>query len=127
MRDLAGKGDVGGENNLASGQSCICFSQSSSLGWEQPLGSAPVLGISFPLAPPSLPSRNGSSICFYNTSMAFALPGRLSQTAVFYRMPALEECGQEIQVDFMEHNGQNKCQTQSEELKKPCEIPAGWV
>lgn len=30
-------------------------------------------------------------------------------------------------MGFMEYNGQNKRQTQSEELKEPCEIPAGWV
>lgn len=30
-------------------------------------------------------------------------------------------------MDFVECNGQNKRQTQSEELKELHEIPAGWV
>lgn len=53
------------------------------------LGSAPILGMCLPLAPQPLPSRNGSSIYFYSTSVEFALPGRLSQIAVLCKAPAL--------------------------------------
>lgn len=69
------------------------------------LGSTCIPGILLFLVPPLLPGGNGLAALFL-CHFCGVCPFWWAQSLSCFLQGSLEELGQEIQVDFMEHNGQ---------------------
>jgi len=69
----------------------------------------------------------GMALAFVFTALPWSLPFLVgsARQLVLQGASSLGECDLEIQMDFVAHNGQNKCQTPSKEPREPREFLAG--